>query len=214
MLIAARTRATIDEAVEEVRTAGASAEGTTADIATREGAHALADAAGDIDILVHATCINLRPPMDEVDEDTWDEVMRVNLDAAFILGRRLGVPMAERGRGRIIHVSSQQAQRAFAASGAYGVSKGALEALTRSQAKAWSPHGVTVNALVPGFVPTALNRALAAQPGALESLAARTLVGRNGRADDFAAAAVFRAGDGASYVTGQCLGVDGGFSVH
>ncbi|WP_031186894.1 SDR family NAD(P)-dependent oxidoreductase, partial [Streptomyces sp. NRRL S-1896] len=103
---------------------------------------------------------NLRPPMGELDEEVWDRTMAVNLDAPFLLGQRFGPGMAERGHGRIIHVTSQQAHRAFVSSGAYGVSKGGLESLTRSQAEAWSPHGVTVNSLVPGFVLTPLNARL------------------------------------------------------
>ncbi|MGU3410714.1 SDR family NAD(P)-dependent oxidoreductase [Microbacterium sp. M1A1_1b] len=214
VVIAARTTSAIDATVAAVRDAGGSAAGITADLSTRAGAHALADAVGDVDVLVHSAGINLRPPMADLDESTWDATMAVNLDAPFVLGQRLAPGMAARGSGRIIAISSQQAHRPFAASGAYGVSKAALEALVRSQAEAWSGQGVTVNALVPGFVPTALNARLSADPVAVERLAARTLVGRNGLPEDFAAAAVFLAGPGSAYVTGQSIAVDGGFSVH
>jgi gluconate 5-dehydrogenase len=122
--------------------------------------------------------------------------------------------MAARGYGRIVSISSQQAHRPFAASGAYGVSKAGLEALARSQAEAWSAQGVTSNVLVPGFVRTPLNERLGSDPATVAALAARTLVGRNGLASDFAAAAVFLAGPGSAYVTGQSIAVDGGFSVH
>lgn len=93
-------------------------------------------------------------------------------------------------------------------------SKAALEALTRSQAEAWSPTGVTSNALVPGFVLTALNQRLASAPSIVAGLAARTLVGRNGVPEDFAGPAVFLASAASAYVTGQSIAVDGGFSVH
>ncbi|WP_413600623.1 SDR family NAD(P)-dependent oxidoreductase [Curtobacterium sp. Curtsp57] len=214
VLVAARTAATIDEAVAEVRAAGGAADGVVADLSTRGGAHALADVVGDVDVLVNSAGINLRPPMPDLDEDTWDTTMAVNLDAPFVLGQRLAPGMAARGYGRIIGISSQQAHRPFAASGAYGVSKAGLEALARSQAEAWSGQGVTSNVLVPGFVQTALNRRLSSDPATVERLAARTLVGRNGLASDFAAAVVFLAGPGAAYVTGQSIAVDGGFSVH
>ena len=214
VVVAARTRSAIGETVDAVRSGGGSAEGVTADLSTRAGAHDLADAVGDVDVLVNSAGINLRPPMAELDEDTWDATMRVNLDAPFVLGQRLAPGMAARGHGRIIGISSQQAHRPFAASGAYGVSKAALEALARSQAEAWSGQGVTSNVLVPGFVQTALNRRLSADPATVERLAGRTLVGRNGVATDFAAAAVFLAGPGSAYVTGQSIAVDGGFSVH
>lgn len=217
VLVAARTDSTIDEAVAEIRTVGGSADGIRADLSTRDGAHALADTAlalGDVDVLVNSAGINLRPPMPELDEATWDATMAVNLEAPFILGQRLAPGMAARGYGRLIHISSQQAHRPFASSGAYGVSKAAVEALARSQAEAWSPQGVTANALIPGFVQTPLNRRLSSDPETVQRLAARTLVGRNGVADDFAAAAVFLAGPGSAYVTGQAIAVDGGFSVH
>ncbi|MDR6572074.1 gluconate 5-dehydrogenase [Curtobacterium sp. 320] len=214
VLVAARTAATIDATVAAIRQAGGSADGIVADLSTRAGAHALADTAGDVDVLVNSAGINLRPPMADLDEDTWDATMAVNLDAPFVLGQRLAPGMAARGYGRIIGISSQQAHRPFAASGAYGVSKAGLEALARSQAEAWSGHGVTSNVLVPGFVRTPLNERLGADPATVAALAARTLVGRNGLASDFAAAAVFLAGPGSAYVTGQSIAIDGGFSVH
>lgn len=214
VVIAARTVSTIDDTVATIRGAGGSADGIVADLATRAGAHGLADAVGAVDVLVHSAGINLRPPMPDLDEATWDATMAVNLDAPFVLGQRLAPGMAERGYGRIVAVSSQQAHRPFAASGAYGVSKAGLEALARSQAEAWSSQGVTSNVLVPGFVPTPLNRRLSADPATVSALAARTLVGRNGLVTDFAAAAVFLAGPGSAYVTGQSIAVDGGFSVH
>ncbi|MCS5521595.1 MULTISPECIES: SDR family NAD(P)-dependent oxidoreductase [Curtobacterium] len=214
VLVAARTPATIDATVAGIRQAGRSADGIVADLSCRAGAHALADSAGDVDVLVNSAGINLRPPMPELDEATWDATMAVNLDAPFVLGQRLAPGMAARGYGRIVSISSQQAHRPFAASGAYGVSKAGLEALARSQAEAWSAQGVTSNVLVPGFVRTPLNERLGSDPATVAALAARTLVGRNGLASDFAAAAVFLAGPGSAYVTGQSIAVDGGFSVH
>ena len=214
VLVAARTAATIDATVAGLRQAGRSADGIVADLSSRAGAHSLADSVGDVDVLVNSAGINLRPPMPELDEATWDATMAVNLDAPFVLGQRLAPGMAARGYGRIVSISSQQAHRPFAASGAYGVSKAGLEALARSQAEAWSAQGVTSNVLVPGFVRTPLNERLGSDPATVAALAARTLVGRNGLASDFAAAAVFLAGPGSAYVTGQSIAVDGGFSVH
>ncbi|MHA7264308.1 SDR family NAD(P)-dependent oxidoreductase [Arthrobacter sp. TMN-37] len=214
VLVAARTAAAIDSTVQEVRAAGGSADGIVADLSTRQGTHALADAVGEVDILVNSAGINLRPPMPDLDEATWDATMRVNLEAPFILGQRLAPGMAERDFGRVIHISSQQAHRPFASSGAYGVSKAAIEALARSQSEAWAPFGVTANVLVPGFVQTPLNHRLSSDPATVQALAARTLIGRNGVPEDFAGAAVFLASTASGYVVGQLLTVDGGFSVH
>lgn len=169
---------------------------------------------GEPDILVNSAGVNLRPPLPELGEGAWDATMAVNLMAPFLLGQRFGPGMAERGFGRIVNISSQQAHRAFVDSGAYGVSKGGLEALTRSQAEAWSPRGVTCNALVPGFVMTPLNARLSADSARVAALAARTMIGRNGRAEDFAGIAVFLASRAADYLTGQSIFIDGGMSVH
>ncbi|MFF2509028.1 SDR family NAD(P)-dependent oxidoreductase [Streptomyces sp. NPDC058067] len=218
VVIVARKEAELAATVDELTAAGCRAAWVSADLGTREGVCAAADEAaavfGEPDILVNSAGINLRPPMSDLVDEVWDTTMAVNLEAPYLLGQRFGPGMAERGFGRIIHITSQQAHRAFVQSGAYGVSKGALEALARSQAEAWSPHGVTCNTLVPGFVMTPLNARLSNDPDKVEALAARTMVGRNGLAEDFAGAAVFLAGRGSAYVTGQAIFVDGGFSVH
>ncbi|WYB32877.1 SDR family oxidoreductase [Streptomyces sp. SM1P] len=218
VVVVARREAELRETVDELTSEGCRAAWVSADLSTAEGvrvgAEEAAAAFGEPDILVNCAGINLRPPMTELGEDVWDTTMAVNLKAPFLLGQRFGPGMAERGYGRIIHITSQQAHRAFVSSGAYGVSKGGLESLTRSQAEAWSPHGVTVNSLVPGFVLTPLNARLQSDPEKVASLAARTMVGRNGLAEDFAGAAVFLAGRSSAYVTGQSVCVDGGFSVH
>jgi len=214
----ARKEAALAATVDELEAHGCRAAWVSADLSTREDVRAAGEAAarifGEPDILVNSAGINLRPPMNDIDEAVWDATMAVNLEAPFLLGQRFGPGMAERGFGRIIHVTSQQAHRAFVQSGAYGVSKGALESLARSQAEAWSPQGVTCNTLVPGFVMTPLNERLSTDPEKVAALAARTMVGRNGLADDFAGAAVFLASRAAGYVTGQSIFVDGGLSVH
>ncbi|MGW2489745.1 SDR family NAD(P)-dependent oxidoreductase [Streptomyces sp. NPDC001606] len=218
VVVVARGKEQLAATVEELRAAGGHAAWVSGDLTDRAGVRAAAEEAagvfGEPDILVNSAGINLRPPMNELDEDVWDTTMAVNLTAPFLLGQRFGPGMAERGFGRIIHITSQQAHRAFVQSGAYGVSKGALESLARSQAEAWSPHGVTVNTLVPGFVMTPLNRRLSSDPERVAALAARTMTGRNGLAEDFAGAAVFLASRASAYLTGQSICVDGGFSVH
>ncbi|MFF3764422.1 SDR family NAD(P)-dependent oxidoreductase [Streptomyces sp. NPDC001922] len=218
VVVVARRETELAATTDELTADGCRASWVSADLSTRDGVRAAAEKAaavyGEPHILVNSAGINLRPPMGELDDATWDTTMAVNLEAPHLLGQRFGTRMAERGFGRIIHISSQQAHRAFVRSGAYGVSKGALESLARSQAEAWSPHGVTCNTLVPGFVMTPLNARLSSDPQRVAALAERTLVGRNGLAEDFAGAAVFLASRASGYVTGQSICVDGGFSVH
>ncbi|MET8078326.1 SDR family oxidoreductase [Streptomyces sp. NPDC005303] len=218
VVIVARREPELAAVADELTSDGCRAAWVSGDLSTREGVRTAAEAAaapfGEPDILVNSAGINLRPPMTELTDYVWDTTMAVNLEAPYLLGQRFGPGMAERGFGRIIHITSQQAHRAFVQSGAYGVSKGGLESLARSQAEAWSPHGVTCNTLVPGFVMTPLNSRLATDPLQVASLAARTMTGRNGLPDDFAGAAVFLASGASAYVTGQSIFVDGGLSVH
>lgn len=217
-VIVARGAERIAETVEELNAQGCRAAGVVGDLSTREGIHAVAEAAavpfGEPDILVNSAGINIRPPYAEITEADWDATMTVNALAPFLLGQRWAQGMAARGFGRLIHISSQQAHRAFVGSGVYGASKGAVESLVRSEAEAWGGTGVTSNSLVPGFVLTPLNARLQQNPATIAALAARTMIGRNGLPEDFAAAAVFLAGPGSAYVTGQSLFIDGGLSVH
>lgn len=218
VVIVARGEDRIADTVRDLAEGGCRAAGLPGDLSTREGIRAVADSAaepfGEPDILVHSAGINIRPPFAEITQDDWDATMTVNALAPFLLGQRFAPGMAERGFGRLIHLSSQQAHRAFVGSGVYGVSKGAIESLVRSEAEAWGGTGVTSNALVPGFVLTPLNARLQQDAAKVAELAARTMIGRNGLPDDFAGAAVFLASASSGYVTGQHLFIDGGLSVH
>jgi gluconate 5-dehydrogenase len=196
---------------------GCTAAWVSADLADRAGVRRAASAAvaafGEPDILINCAGVNLRPPLPKLSEEDWDLTMAVNLTAPFLLGQRFGPGMAARGWGRIINVTSQQAQRAFGNSGGYGPSKAGLAALTRSQSEAWAKSGVCVNSLCPGFVSTPLTTEVSSDPVRSAALAARTHSGRNGEPADFAGVAVFLASQASEYITGQTIYADGGFSA-
>jgi NAD(P)-dependent dehydrogenase (short-subunit alcohol dehydrogenase family) len=217
VVLVARDVGRLTASAAELTKAGAEAAWVSADLADRacvsQAARAAADAFGPPDILVNCAGINLRPPLESLAVADWDLTMAVNLTAPFLLGQHFGPLMAERGWGRIINVTSQQAQRAFGNSGGYGASKSGLAALTRSQSEAWAASGVCCNSVCPGFVPTRLNAAVANDPARSAAMAARTMVGRNGEPADFAGAAVFLASQASGYITGQTIYVDGGFSA-
>jgi NAD(P)-dependent dehydrogenase (short-subunit alcohol dehydrogenase family) len=153
---------------ESAAALGTQAAWVSADLSDRAAVGRAAVAAvaafGEPDILVNCAGINLRPPLAELTAADWDLTMAVNLTAPFLLGQRFGPSMAARGWGRIVNVTSQQAERAFGQSGGYGASKAGLAALTRSQSEAWARDGVCCNSLCPGFVPTRLNAAVASDP--------------------------------------------------
>jgi gluconate 5-dehydrogenase len=216
VVLVARRDGPLRRAAEELSAAGCQAAWVSADLGDRAGVASAAEQAatpfGDPDILVNAAGVNLRPVLDELTEDDWNLTMVVNLTAPFLLGQRFGPRMAARRWGRIINIASQQSIRAFGNSGAYGVSKAGIVALTRSQAEAWSSAGVCANAIAPGFVRTPLTRAVFADPARSAAMAGRTMVGRNGELADFQGVAVFLASHASDYVTGQTIFVDGGFS--
>jgi NAD(P)-dependent dehydrogenase (short-subunit alcohol dehydrogenase family) len=218
VVLVARDKMRLVVAADTIRAAGGSEVAfVTADLASRAEVARAADEAeaafGPPDILVNCAGVNIRPPLASLSVQDWDLTIAVNLTAPFLLGQRFGPAMAARGWGRIINVTSQQAQRAFANSGGYGASKGGLASLTRSQSEAWARSGVCCNSVCPGFVMTRLNAHLSSDPAVVGALAARTMVGRNGEAADFAGVAVFLASRASDYVTGQTLYVDGGFSA-
>ena len=217
VVLIARDPTRLSATATSLREAGCQAAWISADLAERDEVRRAASAAtaafGEPDILVNCAGVNLRPPLHSLTEEHWDLMMAVNLTAPFLLGQRFGPSMATRGWGRIINVTSQQAQRAFSNSGGYGASKGGLASLTRSQSEAWAPAGVCVNSVCPGFVATRLNAEVASDPVKSAALAKRTMIGRNGEPSDFAGIAVFLASTASDFVTGHTIYVDGGFAA-
>ncbi|MGD0809186.1 MAG: SDR family oxidoreductase [Acidimicrobiales bacterium] len=217
VVLLGRRTAALSEVEDGIEARGGKSASVSADLADRQELPAIAERCatifGEPDILVNSAAINPRPPLGSVTLEDWDATMEVNLTAPFVLGQRFGPSMAGRGFGRIINIASQQSFRAFGNSGAYGVSKAGIVALTRSQAEAWSRHGVCCNAVVPGFVHTAMTEAVFSDPKRVAALEARTMIGRSGQAEDFGGVAVFLASAASAYVTGQAIFVDGGFSA-
>jgi NAD(P)-dependent dehydrogenase (short-subunit alcohol dehydrogenase family) len=179
----------------------------------RATGEAALQALGGIDILVNAAGVNLRQPFNDVTPESWQTQIALHLSAPFFLTQALAPAMAERGWGRILNIASLQSYRAFANSAPYGAGKGGIVQLTRAIAQEWSPRGITCNAIGPGFFPTALTAAVFANPDITQRNAAQTCIGRNGKLDDLYGATVFLASDASSYITGQTLMVDGGFTA-
>ncbi len=168
---------------------------------------------GAPDIVLNAAGINLRDPADTISRANWDATLNINLSVPFFMAQALVPGMRAKGFGNIINIASLQSFRAFADGIAYGASKGGVAQLTRAMAEAWSKHGIVANALLPGFFATELTKPVYADPAKLAHNAAMTAIGRNGELEDLDGAAVFLASRASSYVTGQIVAVDGGFTA-
>lgn len=217
VLLVARRVAELEEAAKRLQAEGIDAQWLAADLAASDTLHATAAAAeerlGGVDILVNAAGVNLREPFAEVTPASWNLQLALHLGAPFFLTQALAPGMKARGWGRILNIASLQSYRAFARSAPYGAAKGGIVQLTRAIAQEWSAHGITCNAIGPGFFPTALTAPVFADPELAARNAAQTCVGRNGALDDLHGATVFLCSDASAYVTGQTLMVDGGFTA-
>jgi len=168
---------------------------------------------GAPDILINAAGINLRESAGDVSWDSWGRTLDLNLSAPFFLAKALIPNMREKGLGNIINIASMQSFRAFANGIAYGASKGGIIQLTRAMAETWSKDGIVANAIAPGFFPTELTEPVFSDPQLVAHNASMTAVGRNGEMQDLDGATIFLASRAATYVTGQVICVDGGYSA-
>lgn len=217
VVLLGRREAKLQEAVAEIEAVGARATALSADLSDRDQLPKIAEHAmvpfGSIDILINAAGVNFRQPAEEITLESWDLTLNLNLAVPFFLARELVPAMKAEGWGRIINIASLQSSRAFANGLAYGASKGGISQLTRAMTEAWSRHGITCNAIAPGFFPTELTAPVYENPELLDKLAAQTTIGRNGVLPDLDGLTVFLASSASDYVTGQVIHLDGGFTA-
>jgi len=168
---------------------------------------------GRIDILVNNAGINIRKPVEELDEASWDLVQHTNLKAPFLCSRAAARYMKEQRYGRIINISSMLGMVALPERSPYCASKGGLIQLTRVLALEWATHNITVNALCPGPLATELNIPVLSNPQANQFFLDHIPLGRWGRPEELGGAIVFLASDASSFMTGSALVIDGGWTA-
>jgi gluconate 5-dehydrogenase len=213
----ASSRDNADETLKELKDQGTEGRFIQLDVTSSEALENVVSLihreSNRIDILVNAAGINLRTSAEDLTLDEWQKTIDINLTAPFHLSQLVADSMRDNNCGRIINIASLQSLRAFDNSIPYGASKGGIMQLTRALAQAYSKDGVLVNAIAPGFFRTNLTESLFQDPGKLQTLADKTMMGRNGEEKDIFGISVFLCSDANSYVTGQTIFLDGGFSA-
>jgi NAD(P)-dependent dehydrogenase (short-subunit alcohol dehydrogenase family) len=210
-----RRREQVNAAAAEIEALGRRTLRVTSDVSDRRSLeNLLKETVGDlrkVDILVNSAGQTKREPTIDVDEETWNSILETNLNGTLRACQVFGRHMIENGYGRIINIASLSTFVSLFEVAAYSASKAAVASLTKSLAIEWAKHGVNVNAIAPGVFRTALNEKLLDETPRGQEFLTRTPMGRFGKVEELAGAAVFLASDAASFVTGEVLVVDGGF---
>jgi gluconate 5-dehydrogenase len=212
--LADRDEHRLAQVVRAAKEAGCDLATIGCDVATPEGARALIDEfdrqAGVPQVFVHAVGRNDRRPVLALGDNDWASILTLNLSSAWWLGQAVGRRMVEAGYGRMVFMSSVSSLLAHPHHAPYAASKGGINQLVRVMAREWAPHGVTVNAVAPGYVETPLTRGYLDTGNHRPELVAMVPAGRLGTPQEVADAVTFLASDRAGFVTGHVLVVDGG----
>jgi 2-dehydro-3-deoxy-D-gluconate 5-dehydrogenase len=218
IVVAGRDAAKNAAAVKQIQEAGAKATAIPVDVLKEESCRALvADtvkAHGRLDILVNNAGMSIRKQPEQYTLAEWHTVMDSNLTSAFLCSHAAYPEMKKGGMGKIINIGSMMSIFGAPFATAYAASKGGMVQMTKSMATAWAKDNIQVNAILPGWIDTALTRRAREQiEGLHNNVLKRTPAGRWGEPSDFAGIAVFLAAAASDFVTGAAITVDGGYSV-
>ena len=205
----------IDAVCREIEALGLRTLRHSADVTSRASIDTLRDRVlehlGRVDILVNAAGYAIRKSALDHSEEEWSALLDTNLNGALRACQSFYQPLKSSGNGRVINIASLSSFLAFHWVASYSASKTALLSLTRSLACEWARDGICVNAIAPGVFPTDLNRAVITGTPLGTEMLMRTPMARFGQPEELVGAAVLLASDGASFITGQCIAVDGGY---
>ena len=169
---------------------------------------------GRLDILVNNAGINIRKPPETLTLAEWREVIDTNLTSAYLCCHAAYPEMKKAGGGKIVNIGSMMSIFGAGFAPAYAASKGGIVQFTKACASGWAKDNIQVNAVLPGWIDTALTRRAREQISGLhESVLKRTPAGRWGKIDDFSGIAVFLASNASDFITGAAITVDGGYSI-
>ena len=212
VVLAGRTRAALEEAVEEIRSRGGQATAVVCDVTVEGDVEQLVKATlegyGRVDILVNNAGVTRDGLVMRMSEEDWDAVLDTNLKSVYRCTRAVLRPMLKQRAGRIVNIASVVGLTGNAGQANYAAAKAGIVAFTKSVAREVASRGITVNAVAPGYIDTDMTRALS--PEQRERILSGIPMGRMGSTEDVAYAVAFLAGEEAGYITGQTLVVDGG----
>jgi gluconate 5-dehydrogenase len=212
-VLASRNLPALEEAASRLRSQGCKAEALELDVSSRESRLRAAAAAGAVDILMNVAGMNLRKPMVDYTPEEYALIVETNLTGLFELTQAVGRGMIGRRRGKVVFIGSLTSVLGLPYASVYGTAKAALAGLTRMLAAEWGRHNIQVNCIAPGFILTDLNREMWQAPQMREWLRGTQPIARLGAPEEIAPLAVFLAGSGSDFITGQVIAVDGGFST-
>lgn len=217
IVIAARNADKTADAVAQIKATGANAEGFSLDISQESNIKTLVSATkedfGRIDILVNNAGIEKTGHPQNVSGEDWDQVLNINLKAAFLVAKEVYPHMKGQGGGKIINIGSIYSISSSPWAVAYSTSKGGLIQLTKSLAIAWAKDNIQVNSILPGWFVTDMTKSIEElNPTYYDLINRRTPVGRWGQPDDLQGAIVFLSSAASNFMTGSALTIDGGYS--
>jgi 2-deoxy-D-gluconate 3-dehydrogenase len=218
IVVAGRDTAKNADAVKQLEALGARASAIPVDVLKEDSCRALIadtmNSHGRLDILVNNAGMSIRKQPEDYSLAEWHTVLDSNLTSAFLCSHAVFPVMKKGGSGKIINIGSMMSIFGAPFATAYAASKGGIVQMTRAMATAWAKDAIQVNAILPGWIDTALTRRAREQVSGLhESVLKRTPAGRWGEPSDFAGIAVFLAAAASDFVTGAAITVDGGYSV-
>jgi len=216
VMLVARTEAQLEDAAESISQACGRSVGTVcADVSDLSSHPAILESTlsrfGRIDVLVNNAGSNIRKPFLEVTEADYETVMQVQLKAVFFLTQRAARIMKDAGGGKIVNLASLTSKIGIPNISVYGAAKGGVFSLTKCLALELAPHRITVNAVAPGYVRTAMTEAVFADPQRQEWMLSRIPLARFGQPADIGHAVLYLASPAGDYLTGEVIFIDGGW---
>src|SRR3954464_6024785 len=207
-----------DKNAGALKALGDGAVALVADVTDERACRAMVDEAGSrlgrLDILVNNAGINIRRQPQDYTLEEWQRVLSANLTSAFVAAQAAYPHFVRAGGGKIVNIGSMMSMFGASFAAPYGASKGGIVQLTRSLACAWAKENIQVNAVLPGWIDTALTRRARGEVAGLhERVVARTPAGRWGTPQDMGGIAVFLCSTASDFITGTAIPVDGGYSI-